>query len=397
MIASTSYVPLGDVLNQSNRAVPSSDLSEINLAGVYSFGRGLFKRGPLRPVETSYRFYNRLVLDDFVISQPKAWEGALARVTRDFDGWFLSPVFPTFTAKPDRLLPAYLEWFCKRKSVWQDLQILSKGMGARRETVSPDQFLSLKIPLPPLDEQHRIVARLDELAEKAGEVQRLRASAVAGLNAVVIAAIKGVEERYSGYSTTLGSVLRSCKNGLSRRPSGEETGPIVLRLADVSSGQIDLSTPRRGSLSDMERVAYALAPGDILAVRVNGSRSIVGRFIPVQESNDELCFNDHLIRIRIDTSRIEPEFLAAIGRGPHIRQHIEDSAITTAGQFTVNQSMLANAPIPLPPLAEQRRVLGELDALQNQLASVKVLQSGTAAEIDAILPAILDKAFKGEL
>src|SRR5260370_11846873 len=111
----------------------------------------------MRPAETSYKSYNRLVHNDFVISQPKAWEGALARVTPEFDGWFLSPVFPAFRADTARLLPSYLEWFCKRKSVWQDLQRLSKGMGARRETVSPEKFLSLEIPLPPRQEQHRIV------------------------------------------------------------------------------------------------------------------------------------------------------------------------------------------------------------------------------------------------
>jgi len=53
--------------------------------------------------------------------------------------------------------------------------------------------------------------------------------------------------------------------------------------------------------------------------------------------------------------------------------------------------------INLPPLAEQRRILAELDALQTEVDALKRLQAETAAEVDALLPAILDRAFKGEL
>lgn len=53
--------------------------------------------------------------------------------------------------------------------------------------------------------------------------------------------------------------------------------------------------------------------------------------------------------------------------------------------------------IPTPPLFEQRRIVAELDALQAQVDSLKKLQAETAAELDALLPSILDKAFKGEL
>jgi len=121
----------------------------------------------MSPSNTSYRSYNRLVVDDFVISQPKAWEGALARVTPDFDGWYLSPVFSTFRADRSRLDPAFLDWYCKRDAIWIELQRNSRGIGARRETVSPETFLALEIPLPPPAEQRRIVARIEELVKNA--------------------------------------------------------------------------------------------------------------------------------------------------------------------------------------------------------------------------------------
>ena len=49
------------------------------------------------------------------------------------------------------------------------------------------------------------------------------------------------------------------------------------------------------------------------------------------------------------------------------------------------------------PLPEQRRIVAELDALRTEVDALKRLQAETAAELDAMLPAILDRAFKGEL
>jgi type I restriction enzyme S subunit len=54
-------------------------------------------------------------------------------------------------------------------------------------------------------------------------------------------------------------------------------------------------------------------------------------------------------------------------------------------------------PIPTPPIAEQRRIVAYLDGVQAKVDALKALQTQTAAELDALLPSILDKAFKGEL
>ena len=67
------------------------------------------------------------------------------------------------------------------------------------------------------------------------------------------------------------------------------------------------------------------------------------------------------------------------------------------GQANVNATKLKALPIALPPPTEQYRILSELDALQSQVDALKKLQTETAAELDALLPSILDKAFKGEL
>jgi Type I restriction modification DNA specificity domain len=63
----------------------------------------------------------------------------------------------------------------------------------------------------------------------------------------------------------------------------------------------------------------------------------------------------------------------------------------------LNLADLKRVPVPLPSLDEQRRIVAYLDDLQAKVDSLKRLQTETAAELDALLPSVLDRAFKGEL
>ena len=73
------------------------------------------------------------------------------------------------------------------------------------------------------------------------------------------------------------------------------------------------------------------------------------------------------------------------------------TSTTGSAQPTVPLRAIRELPIPFPPLPEQRRIVSELDALQAEVDALKRLQSETPAELDALLPAILDRAFKGKL
>jgi len=67
------------------------------------------------------------------------------------------------------------------------------------------------------------------------------------------------------------------------------------------------------------------------------------------------------------------------------------------GQANVNATTLKALPIALPELEEQRRIMSYLDGLQSKVTALRQAQSATSAELDALMPSILDKAFRGEL
>ena len=81
---------------------------------------------------------------------------------------------------------------------------------------------------------------------------------------------------------------------------------------------------------------------------------------------------------------------------PAIQEFINDEQKGATRQgFT--KAQIQAFEISMPPLPEQRRIVAELDALQAEVYALKRLQVETAVELDALLPSILDKAFKGEL
>lgn len=157
-------VPLSQIIEESTDKVAVKPTEWYDFAGVYGFGKGLFKREPLFGNNTSYKYFHRLHKDEIVISKVKGWEGAIALITEEFEGLFLSSQYPTFKPK-DGVNIKYIAEYCKHPKVWEELLDKSKGIGARRNSISVETFLSLRIPLPNLDIQNQIVNSLEKLSE----------------------------------------------------------------------------------------------------------------------------------------------------------------------------------------------------------------------------------------
>jgi len=392
VIAAWPKANLSEVLRLADTSVPSSQLAEVNLAGVYSFGRGLFARGPMSPSNTSYRSYNRLVVDDFVISQPKAWEGALARVTPDFDGWYLSPVFSTFRADRSRLDPAFLDWYCKRDAIWIELQRNSRGIGARRETVSPETFLALEIPLPPPAEQRRIVARIEELAAKIEEAKALRKRAGEEAEALYSKKVDALFSSCGGQMTEIGEAFRVTTGGTPSRSNPAYWGGEVMW---VSSGEVAFcrirDTREKITTEGVDSSNAKIYPPSTVLLAMIGQGKTRGQ-CAILDCN--AATNQNVAAIHVYETEHLPEYVYWWLLSSYQRSRATE---TGTAQPALSGERVKRMSIPLPPASEQRRIVAQLDELQVEADALKRLQAETAAELDALLPSILDKAFKGEL
>lgn len=159
-------VALRELLTPADETVPVQQGSEYPNFGMYSFGRGLFKKSPISGAKTSAPSLRRVRAGNFVFSRLFAFEGAYGLVDEVFDGYFVSNEYPSFQIDTRRLNARFLKLYFQLPRVWQEVAIGSKGVGSRRVRVQPAQMLTHAIPLPPISEQERIVSHFDGLAEK---------------------------------------------------------------------------------------------------------------------------------------------------------------------------------------------------------------------------------------
>jgi type I restriction enzyme, S subunit len=387
-------VPLSDVLNLAIDSVQVEPNNYYKISGVYSFGRGLLARGPLSGAETTYKVFHCLHENDFVISHLKAWEGALARVTASFDGWFLSPQFSTFQPDPEKLEIAYLEWYCKQSKVWDALRNKARGMGARRDSVLPSQFLALPIPLPPLDEQRRIVARIEELAARIEEARELRRRAVEETEALFRSGMKDLFTFHDHDTHPIGQ-LAAMKGGGTPSKSNpyywEGTIPWI-SPKDMKKKEITDSIDHISEIAAVESAAKLLDPGAVLIV-VRGM--ILARMVPTAILRVPAAINQDM-KALIPGNDLLPEYLcgALWAFNNQILELVEKSTHDTRKLETTK---ILDFRIPVPSLDQQQIVVGRLSELQSKLDALKRHQAETAAALDALLPAVLERAFRGEL
>ncbi len=185
-----------------------------------------------------------------------------------------------------------------------------------------------------------------------------------------------------------GNFISSAQNGFGRRPNGEENGYIVLRIADVTNGFVDISDVRRINMIGKEFDTYQIHKNDLLFVRVNGSRDCVAQCVLVDKEYSDVAFNDHLIRVKLKEG-LNSNFVRYVFRSEHIRSKLLSYIpMAQGGQLTVNQASLSCVQIPIPPLLEQCRiaeVLGvwdeSIDLLERLIGRVRSRKQGLMQQL----------------
>lgn len=156
-LAGDRIVRMEEVIELFEDSVTIRPENEYPQVGVRGFGGGLFAKPPTAGTDTSYRAFNRLFTDAIVLSQLKGWEGALAVCPPHLAGMFVSPEYRTFRCKPREANPVYFAELIKTPWFWALLQDATRGVGARRERTRPEQFLTIKLPMPVLEDQIKAV------------------------------------------------------------------------------------------------------------------------------------------------------------------------------------------------------------------------------------------------
>ena len=300
----------------------------------------------------------------------------------------------------------------KPKQFWNDKafyyamqSIEIPNMGYRRHY---PLFKDFCIPLPPLAEQKRIVeqienlfAKLDEAREKAQEIiDRIETN----IEAILYNAFSGKLTQYwrkengvdyNWEKSTLSKIVSGLKYGSSEKCDYNNNGTPVLRIPNIGEGVIDFSDLKYMQ-GELENSSHEVFENDILIIRSNGSRDLVGKCAIVPALERRYAYASFLIRIKA-SDKVLPKYLVRYINSSMARGQLFAKAKSSSGIHNINSKELGSIRIDVPTIEEQTEILKIIDPLIKKELDVKDITSNMIENIAELKKSILAKAFRGEL
>ncbi len=285
----------------------------------------------------------------------------------------------------------------------------SLASGTTFKELSGARAAQFAVPIAPVAEQHRIVAKLDQLLERTtaardelGHIPTLvehykQAILRKAFSGEMTADWREKHGRDEAASSTVGELVSDIRYGTAKKCYPEQHGVAVLRIPNVSGGRIVLSGLKYAELKELELRKLALHVGDILIVRSNGSPELVGRPAIVTEQAEGLAYAGYLIRLRPKAEIIVPDYLKLMLESPQIRGVVEVAARSTSGVHNINSEELAGLSIPCPETDEQGEIVRLIQEAFDWIERVSGERDKAATLLDHLDSGLLGKAFRGEL
>ena len=261
-------------------------------------------------------------------------------------------------------------------------------------------------PLPELPalfaDQRRIVVRIEELAAKIEEARILRQQSAEQAAALSTSVRRSLFGETPGVNwVPLKQFVADIENGKSPQcephPASEDEWG-VLKVGAVSFGSFDEGENKALPVGLGFDPRYEVRPGDFLMSRAN-TTELVGACAIVARTRSRLLLSDKVFRFHFQRDvEVLPQWLDHAMKSPVLRYQIERGASGTSPTMkNISKEKVLRLLLPRHALPEQQRIVAGLDDLQKHTDALKALQAETSAELDALMPSILDKAFRGEL
>ncbi len=251
------------------------------------------------------------------------------------------------------------------------------------------------MPLPPMGEQRRIVDILD-VSEA---LRAKRRTALAQLDALGQSIFldmfgdpatnpvgwpgKSMEELFAA-PPIFGTMIP---------PVNESRSWLSLRVGNIQDWNLDLRDRKYVDLPSDAVERYSVKDRDLLLARAIASREHLGKCVVVYPGSERWAFDSHLMRLRFDPMRAEPEFVRQLLMTPGGRMLFLKVSRRSAVQFNINTKEISALRIPVPPPALQQKFACRVTTVEN----LKAAHRTSLAQMDALFASLQQRAFRGEL
>ena len=336
-------------------------------------------------------------------------------------------------------------------------ELRAGSTGTTFESIRGDNLRSHLLPLPPLAEQHRIVVEIEtqftRLDASVAALRRAQANLKRYRASVLKAACEGrmvpteaelarsegrdyeaaavllerilaerrarwesqetrrgkykessapdasdLPELPEGWVWATVAQLAEIQGGIQKQPKrAPANNPFpFLRVANVLRGALDLEEVHQIELFNGELDKLRLISGDLLIVEGNGSPSQIGRMAIWKGEIEDCVHQNHIIRARL-CGGLSPQYVESYWNSPVGASEVSKVASSTSGLYTLSVSKVSDLLVPLPPLAEQRRIVAEVERRLSVIQQAEATVEASVARAERLRQSILKQAFSGKL
>jgi type I restriction enzyme S subunit len=265
--------------------------------------------------------------------------------------------------------------------------------GSAQPQITRGPLVGVQVPLPPLPEQRRIAAILDQ----ADALRAKRRAALAQLDemtqAIFMEMFGDLHLNQNGWHQgVLGSAVRVAGGYAFKSEDFADDGLPVIRISNLSGGTLDTSRVARIPAHKIGKgIAFKVLPGDILIAMSGATTGKIGIVPP--DFNQEAYQNQRVGNFKIrDRTRITSSYLTAILKSQFYQEFLWNLA-AGAAQPNVSGSQLESAVVPFPPMALQ----AEFSRKVEEAETIRAVQCESSLMLDALFASLQHRAFNGEL
>lgn len=336
---------------------------------------------------------------DVIFATTRPYLKNIALVGPELDGQICSTGFCVLRADPTAAAPRYLYHLCRSDVVVSQLRRRDMR-GASYPAVTDRDVYEALIPLPPLAEQRRIVARVERLLARVHEAARLRQQAREETERLLKAVLADTFPRPGtdlpdGWRwVRLGAVAKPVNGfGFPKRYQGRVGGPIpFMKVSDLNTPENDPDVRVAANYVDDITLramrARAYEPGTIVFPKIGGAIATNKK----RTLGVRAAFDNNIMGLVPRHEHVTSDYLL------WLMHSFDLTKLAKVGPVpSIRQSDVADQHIPLPPITQQRRIVAQLEAFRKIIKALQVAQAETDSLLQALNRSILDKAFRGEL